>query len=335
MKHTYILGAFLIVLLGAGSADAASYMKFDGVDGESADASTQTQMTLTAQPVSEPTRVQTTTQTDTDTDGEGAKKGNVEYTWKVEEGEGITPVLLEIDGVKGESTDTSRKDDGIKDHTWKLEQAQASRSAGGGGGEGKVQVSTFGNEESSEKGGTEDINIGVGENAMRGGISVAAGDIDGLTAEERQEFLAAAKAHAEVRSQQDLEIFAKGVLLEDEQVEQISLNFEKIQVKHQARAKLFGLFPLSIIEEVEVDTQGEDAGRVKVKLPWFSFLLSTESSEQELQGVVESEVQASEDENLGSNENWDFGVQARVLANIANALKARHDAAMNAVRNLK
>ena len=75
---------------------------------------------------------------------DGAKGGNVEFEWKVEEGESAPPA-------SGDMT---------------LKGSKIGQNA----------------RESGEKGGTEDINIGVGElqeAPPRGGVRVAAGDVDG------------------------------------------------------------------------------------------------------------------------------------------------------------
>jgi hypothetical protein len=134
-----------------------------------------------------------------------------------------------------------------------------------------------------------------------------------------------------VQSEQDLENFAKGVLLENENVEEFSLNYEKIEVKYRSSGRLFGFIPISFTQRVELDAEEEDTGRVKVKMPWFAFLLKADVSAED----IEEEVQASISGNLGNNENWDFGAQAEIIASISNILKTKHESAMNAIRNLK
>jgi hypothetical protein len=212
----------------------------------------------------------------------------IEYSWKVEEGEKLTPVLLELDGVPGESSERPKP---------------------------KPQ-------ESGEKGGTEDINIGVGElqegkvnkvdsiaikqGSMQGGVSVAAGDVNGLTEEEKTAFLARVKDHAQVHSDEDLSNFARGVLLENAQMEEIALNYEEIKVTHRARGKLFGLIPLTFRQEVELSSDGT----VKVKLPWFGFLLRPEVDAQ-------AAMIGSSNGGVWKTTNE----QAAVLAELSNVLK--------------
>jgi len=86
-------------------------------------------------------------------------KGNVEYTWKVEEGESAPPPpggAAKFGAVSGMHRDADMTLKGSK-------IGQNARKSG-------------------EKGGTEDINIGVGElqeAPARGGVRVASGDVDG------------------------------------------------------------------------------------------------------------------------------------------------------------
>lgn len=304
-----ILAWVALTLFAAAPAYAATdyYLKLDGVKGES---SSDTRGT---------TRASTTGSVDSGTD-EGKKGGNVEFEWKVEEGESAAPALMEIDTIKGESKE-----------------------------EGK---------ESGEKGGTEDINIGVGElqegkvnkvdaitikqtvvekggeldvkidqSRFKGGINIAVGDVNGLTEEEKQTFLAQVKAHAEVQSEQDLQNFARGVLLENAAMEEMSLNFEKIKTKYRSSGKLFGFLPVSFSQEVEVDTEGDDFGRVKVTMPWYSFLLKPDVPAAELESAIGVSV--------GDNDNWNFGAYASVVATISNVLKTKHDTAKNAIGNIR
>ena len=100
-------------------------------------------------------------------------------------------------------------------------------------------------DEEGEKGGTEDINIGVGE-LQGNAVSVSAVEVRGWDPKQKQEFLATVKAHAQVRSEQDLENFATGILLKDENVEEISSDEDSVEVRYRVPAKFLGLFETSI-----------------------------------------------------------------------------------------
>lgn len=314
---TIFWGAFaLAALLSASTVNAAVYMEYEGVKGET---SAQSSATLQLQAQTSATTSTTSSAAASgsasssasgavrapESEEEAKKKGNVEYGWKVEEGE------------KAMAPEVERE-----------------------------------MKESGEKGGTEDINIGVGEamgktnkvdaisikQSMKGGISVAAGDVNGLTEEEKQQFLARVQEHAEVQSEQDLQNFAKGVLVENAAMEEISLNFDKIKVKYRATGKLFGFIPLSFSQDVEVDTEGDDVGKVKVKMPWFSFLIRADVSPAELEselGMNEKWLKGSASVDAGNNDNWNFGAYASLLAHVSNVLKTRHDTAKNSIGNVR
>ena len=220
----------------------------------------------------------------------------------------ITPVFLEIEPIKGESPDDAQKGGNVE-FEWKVEEGEKSQVPG-----------------------VEPDEIDVADDdseGAKGGVSVAAGDINGLTEEEKSQFLAQVKLHAQIQSEQDLENFAKGVLLENENMEQISLNFEKISLTHRVKGKLLGFIPISFSQKVEVDTKGDDAG-VKVKMPWFTFLMSSEIKASEL----ETELAEGKD-----HKDWievqSFSAQAETISTISNVLKTKHDTAKNSIGNVR
>lgn len=238
-----------------------------------------------------------------------------------------TDAYIKIDGVEGEASARSElgvtaqpnatsSAKGNVEVNWKVEEGEKAEEAdtgthvgGGGGGAGKVQMNTSA--------------------SMRGGISVAAGDVNGLTAEEKATFLTAVKTHAQVRSGQDLENFAKGVLVAHESIENVSLEEKKIVVAQRTQAKFLGFFPISYVQEVEVETAAETSERVKVRFPWFAFLLS---------GKVTADELAAE---LGDNDTWVRGnvtVEAdiaEVLDTVVSFLEMKHSAALSATASVQ
>lgn len=218
--------------------------------------------------------------------GEAQAKGDVEYTWKVEEGESAA----------------QKANDRLK-------------NAGPRDGWG------------DEKGGTEDINIGVGE--MKGGVSVAAGDVDGLTEEEKAAFLAKVKAHAQVQSGQELENFAKGVLLNDVALKGVKIMENAVEVESQEEAKLFGFIPVGIKLLVTAEVGAERAqDRIKVKLPWWSFLATHELDLDGLDAEATSKIESFTIKQGISG-------QAQVLSSVSNILKTKHDTAKNSISNIR
>jgi len=270
-------------------------------------------------------QTETTVRVESSTSSAGASSGGSgTVTTKPEE---ASDMFLEIKGIEGESEEKK----GNVEHEWKVEEGESAARDLGKPKYEDIKASMGGtSDEEGEKGGTEDINIGVGE-LQGNAVSVSAVEVRGWDPKEKQEFLATVKAHAQVRSEQDLENFAKGVLLENENMEEISLNFEKITMEHRSSGKLFGFIPISFTQRVELEAEGDDAGRVKVKMPWFSFLLKADVPAED----IETEAEASISANLGNNENWDFGGQAEIIATISNVLKTRHDTVKNSVGNIR
>lgn len=89
LKTIFAAGAVAAAL--AGSAGAAWYVKFDGVDGEAkaaacAQAQSASREHMAGRPSEETATDDCATQT-VEYGKDGKKEGNVETTWKVEEGE--------------------------------------------------------------------------------------------------------------------------------------------------------------------------------------------------------------------------------------------------------
>jgi len=167
-------------------------------------------------------------------------------------------------------------------------------------------------------------------------VSASAVEVRGWDPEKKQEFLTTVKSHAEVRSQQDLENFAKGVLLADENVEEVSSDENSVEVRYRVPAKFLGIFSSSVSADVVVLQTFDDetdTDRVKVQFPWFRFLYSVpdEVSKTELEGKLSTELEAE----LSTNGDVDVSKRARIFQKISATLKARHDLAMNSIRNMK
>jgi hypothetical protein len=127
------------------------------------------------------------------------------------------------------------------------------------------------------------------------------------------------KTHAQVRSEQDLQNFAKGVLVEDANMEEISLNFEKIKTSYRMPAKFLGILNGSLSARTEVDAEG----RVKVQYPWYSFLFKKSVSAEDLQASLDAEIEAGNEKWLRDN----LSSYAEVITQISNILKAKAEAA--------
>jgi len=196
--------------------------------------------------------------------------------------------------------------------------------------------------EPGEKGGTADINIGVGENQSQGtqhkesdlefisrGVSASAVEVRGWDATTKKEFLAGVKAHAQVQSNQDLEDFAKGILIEDENVTGVEANESEVTVHYRVPAKFLGIFSSGLPASVTVEARGEGAEtnnmseRVKVKFPWHRIFFSVDESVrvETLQQIVLAEVQGE----VETTTSFEVRQQARLFQLLSNVLKRVRD----------
>src|SRR3989344_4654373 len=164
-------------------------------------------------------------------------------------------------------------------------------------------------------------------------VSASAVEVRGWDPKQKQEFLATVKVHAEVQSEQDLENFAKGILINDENVEEISSDEGSVEVRYRVPAKFLGFFettlPVTVVAE---KAQGKLGEGVKEHFPWYRFLFGVpdEVSETSLETSVSSAVIA----DLGSGA-LDFAVSARLYSAISNVLKTKHDTVKNSIGNIR
>lgn len=175
-------------------------------------------------------------------------------------------------------------------------------------------------------------------------VSAHAVEVRGWDSEKKQEFLSTVKAHAEVKSGHDLEDFAKGVLLKDENVESVSLNFGEIKVEYKADGKLLGFIPHRFTERVTVDTQAEAQDRVKVRFPWYRFLLSIDASAKDIEALLNQDLTdnnvtfnpiATGGATVEAGSEADLSALAKALETISNVLKTKHDTAKNSINNVR
>ncbi|MDO8558052.1 MAG: hypothetical protein Q7S09_02575 [bacterium] len=269
--------------------------------------------------------------------GEGEKKGNVEINWKVEEGEKASPAPSEIGAITGESPDSGKK--GNVEINWKVEEGEKLTPV-------FLEIDTIKGEspDAQTAGSANDRlkNAGPTNGWPAGGVHVAAGDINGLTDEQKQDFLATVKAWAEIKSEQDLQNFAVGVMMEkDQPAESLSLNYESIKFTYNMPAKFFGIMPTRYRAEVSIDrgdNENWDFGRVKVALPWYAFLLQKGTSASELTLAIRQNADAGNMQGTGSESeaagSWRYGA-ARAMQLVSNVMKTKHDTVKNSIGNIR
>ena len=232
------------------------------------------------------------------TTGGSEGKGKVEHEWKVEEGESTAAhdMFLKIPPIEGDSGD-----------------AEASGAV-------RVAVGDVNGDGSSDAYGKPKEIVVVGSK------------VRALSEEQIAELKnLAPKTAAEVKTEADLALFAAMHAAEDRPTESVSFNYGKIIVKYQADGKLFWVLPHTFTEEVTLDTDANGKARVKVKLPWYSFLLATDVSASEL----ETDAEAADDGHKewieilsiggGASLEAQAAAHAAAFTSLSNVLKAQYD----------
>ncbi|HEY4499170.1 MAG TPA: hypothetical protein VJH94_03855 [Candidatus Paceibacterota bacterium] len=236
-------------------------------------------------------------------------------------------------------------------------QGAASSSAGVSAGKAQVGLDVSGEAKAGMQGNagnTEDNGRGEEQSeadtggSMKGGntkattsdeergndVSVQAVEIRGWDTTQKQEFLATVKTHAQVRSEQDLENFAKGILVKDENVEEISSDEDSVEVRYRVPAKFLGLIDTTLpVTVVAAKAQGELGGGVQVHFPWYSFLFGVPDVVSET--TLESDVATAVGADLDVDGSLDVAATARLYNAISNVLKTKHDTAKNSIGNIR
>lgn len=95
----------------------------------------------------------------------------------------------------------------------------------------------------------------------------------------------AVRTAAQVRSEEDLEIFLANVLMENEAVAAVEFETsaegsQAVEVVYKHYGRLFGLIPLTIKSTTIVSEDDESGVMVDSNVPWWSFLVAKKSYNQ-------------------------------------------------------
>lgn len=138
-----------------------------------------------------------------------------------------------------------------------------------------------------------------------------------------------------IQTKEDFEAHVGAAMAEDEAIEEVSFYYNKISMKYQQPAKLFGLFSVSYTVETEVggeEIHPDEFGRVKVKFPWWARF--TNNNPSTLQQEIEEEL-AGEDAQLANIDLQNqLQQQQRTFQTLSNVMKNKHDTAMSIIRKI-
>ena len=230
------------------------------------------------------------------------QKSNVETGWKVEEGTKISP-----------PTGTQK---GNVEMNWKVEE-----------GESAALPAVEPDEIDYRDDDDDDDAIPTKDED----ISLSAVTVRGWDPKKKEEFLAERKTFAEVKSGQDLENFATGILLDTDGIEEVALKQNEVEVSYEAKGKFLWLIPLSYTERLIASDSGGGVD-FKVKKPWWGFLVSANVSPEET--ATETKDKHKQEIDI---ESWSWGAsnQAHLLHTISNVLKTKHDTVKNSISNVR
>ena len=162
--------------------------------------------------------------------------------------------------------------------------------------------------------------------AQKNTISAEAREIRGWDEKKKSDFLETVKEHSQVKSGQELENFAQGVLLKDENVKSIQADEEKVKIEYEMPARFLNIFNASLVTRAEV-TYG---GSVKITYPWYAFLFKKLIAEDDLKSEAEANLPEVGDEVLVS-----FETRALAIRTLSNIMKTKHDTVKNSIGNMR
>lgn len=152
-------------------------------------------------------------------------------------------------------------------------------------------------------------------------VNVKARVLGNLSEEEKKDFMLTVKTHAQLKSNQDLENFAKGILIKDEDVEDVEIANDTVEVTYKLPAKFLGVFGSSLktIAGVQFDSQKKNPKEVTIKFPWYRIFFSLDESVRE--DVIKAAIEGGFGEDPGINSGTELSKKGRSIQLISSLLK--------------
>lgn len=152
-------------------------------------------------------------------------------------------------------------------------------------------------------------------------VKVKAKAVRGWDEQKKAEFITMAKTHAQLKSGQDLENFAKGILVTNENVEKVEVENNEVRVTYKLPAKFFGVFGSSLKTEagVSFDETKKTPKEVTVRFPWYRMFYSLDADAR--QDVIEAAIEASIAEDPGMNSGTEISKKGRSIQLISNIFR--------------
>lgn len=168
-------------------------------------------------------------------------------------------------------------------------------------------------------------------------LSVSAVEVRGWNPEKKAEILGASLTMGEVRSDEDLSNFAATMVINDENIDSVEVDNERIEVDYKFPAKFLGMFKTNVRAHVTVASSAvAGESRVKVKFPWLAFLYRIDASVKAPALIEAIDTQVAQGVGrLHTKAATEVTIRADTLDVVVAVLRVKHDTAMNSVSNIK
>ena len=137
----------------------------------------------------------------------------------------------------------------------------------------------------------------------------------------------------DIETEEDLTDYAGALLVSSDEVSSISVSDDVVSLTYDQPVKLFGLFSVAMKHRVDVASDPDKVGRVKVRFPWWSFLAKKDISADEIKTAVENELELNKETEEGVRGGLDQEEVLR-LQTLGGTMKTLHDTAMAIIRKI-
>lgn len=151
-------------------------------------------------------------------------------------------------------------------------------------------------------------------------IRMTARELRDWDTEKKSEFLTGLKTVIEVKTDKDLEDFAQGALLKDENVDSVSVDNDNVKIVYNQPAKFLGFISTTISTDITASSKDD----IKVKMPWYRFLFKVEKEVDENLLKEDASQKISADANVKLDNV--VAVKARIIEALIAGLRAQENA---------
>ncbi len=135
------------------------------------------------------------------------------------------------------------------------------------------------------------------------------------------------------RSEEELKDYLGALIQNDKNIQKVEILNNSTKLDYSSPAKLFGFIPIKYNMNINVAQNR----KVEIKLPWYASFAKKDIDVSKLKEELESNLP-----NQTTDENLEFlAIQTKVqnlqqtIQTLSNILKTKHDAALNAIRNIR